>query len=197
MRKQLLTLVLSCLAGICLAQNYYAEDAVITVDDITFSVRSIYGAYYEIENIQNKLTSAPTEFLDGSPAGSWEYEPGELDVETFKKAFTETFTEEEGTRLRDEKAALWVMLVKNNRGEVLEVRFSARVSPSTGSITPAKFALYEKNLKKYVRWQEITEDEKKLKFMQETRKLILPYLVPRKLREPDPHNPIDSLQAIR
>ncbi len=175
------------------AQNYYSESTTLTADGITFTVKNKYGVYYNLENAQNVVSHRPTEYLDGTNAEPWDYDPGEIDVESFKKAFTETFTEEEGARLRDGKDAIWVILVKNNRGEVLEVSFSARISPRTSAIPPSKYALYERNLKKYVRWKTITDDEKKLNIMHETRELIFSYLVPRKIREPNPWDRVDSL----
>ena len=175
------------------AQNYYSESTTLTADGITFTVKNKYGMYYEVENAQNVVSHRPTEYLDGTNAEPWDYDPGEIDVESFKKAFTETFTEEEGARLRDGKDAIWVILVKNNRGEVLEVSFSARISPRTSAIPPSKYALYERNLKKYVRWKTITDDEKKLNIMHETRELIFSYLVPYKIREPNPGDRVDSL----
>ena len=179
------------------AQNYYSESTTLTADGITFSVESIYNVFYRLQNAENVYSHRPTEYLDGTNAEPWDYDPGEIDVESFKKAFTETFTEEEGARLRDGKDAIWVALVKNNRGEVLEVSFSARISPRTSAIPPSKYALYERNLKKYVRWKTITDDEKKLNIMHETRKLIFSYLVPRKIREPNPGDRVDSLVELK
>ena len=179
------------------AQNYYSESTTLTADGITFTVKNKYGMYYEVENAQNVVSHRPTEYLDGTNAEPWDYDPGEIDVESFKKAFTETFTEEEGARLRDGKDAIWVILVKNNRGEVLEVSFSARISPRTSAIPPSKYALYERNLKKYVRWKTITDDEKKLNIMHETRELIFSYLVPYKIRKPKPGDRVDSLVELK
>lgn len=53
--------------------------------------------------------------------------------------------------------------------------------PVTLAIPPSKFARYEKNLKRYIRWKNITEDEKKLKFMHQSLPLNLQALAPKEI----------------
>ncbi len=163
-------------------QNYI-DGEVITAEGITYYVENKYQYYYSLNNVENELIDRDMEDLNGNIINPFEheYEGGELDFDSFERAFRETFSDEEAIRLRDAKSRIYVYMTKNSKGEVLEVAFSVIISPVTLAIPPSKFARYEKNLKKYVRWKNITEDEKKLKFMHQSLPLNLQALAPKEI----------------
>lgn len=179
-------ILLCLLAAMCGYEGYgqnYIDGEVITADGISFFVESKHQFYYTLNNVENELIDRDMEDLNGNIVSPFdhEYVGGELDFDSFKQAFRETFSDEEAIRLRDAKSRIYVYMTKNSKGEVLEVAFSVIISPVTLAIPPSKFARYEKNLKKYVRWKNITEDEKKLKFMHQSLPLNLQALAPKEI----------------
>ena len=73
-----------------------------------------------------------------------------------------------------------------------------RATPLTLSIPPEKFAAFEKNLKKYLRWTTVTEDEKKLKFMHESLRVPFAALADVRVLElnPEAERVPDSLKVV-
>lgn len=82
-----------------------------------------------------------------------------------EKAFTETFTREEYELLRtDAEAVLTIGYVISPAGVTEEVSFTIDYVPCMLAIPPSKFALLEKNLKRYVKW-DVNLFGRKLQFM--------------------------------
>ena len=179
------------------AQYAYVDGTTVTADGITFYVHRPVSACISLSNVRNTLSRQQQQTLQGEPVLPWDIEMGELDFDAFKRAFTETFTEEEAVDMRDRKARIRLFLTKDGNGALLEVAFTFYALPGMPIFPPSKYASYEKNLKKYVRWKTITDDERKLNIMHETRKLIFSYLVPRKIREPNPGDRVDSLVELK
>ncbi len=160
------------------AQYPYMDGTTETADEITFYVERIVPNCIQLKNVCNTLSDRQPENLQGEPVIPWEIEMGELDVEAFKRAFEESFTEDEQILMKERGSKIRLFLTKDSNGSLLEVSFLIYALPGMPIFPPSKFAQYEKNLKKYVRWKNITEDEKKLKFIHESMLLNLRALAP-------------------
>ncbi|MBR5465324.1 MAG: hypothetical protein IKU77_05985 [Alistipes sp.] len=181
------------------AQTIYTHGARISADSITYDVSIFYDLYFELINIENELYNQDLKDLNGQPVSPFDYIGGEMDMLSFKKACTETFTPEELYDLKDKKTRIQLYLTKSNQGELLEVVFQVfhYQNPTVLNVPPEKFATFEKNLKQYVRWATITEDEKNLQFMHETLRVPFDALAPKMLidKNPDAEMLPDSLQV--
>lgn len=149
------------------AQDYYNRDNV-TADGITFAVkRSKYT--FLLSNVLNCKDEIP----------NWYYKDGtELTTEeeinavffkpfpgTIERAVRETFTEKEVASLRLlREAPIAVYYVISPEGDILELAYSITAIPQMLSLPPSKFALLEKNLKKYVKFK-VGYFAQKLQFM--------------------------------
>ncbi len=180
MRSSLFFVAFAC-ATTAHAQYAYVDGTTVTADSITFYVHRLVSACISLSNVRNTLSRQQQQTLQGEPVLPWDIEMGELDFDAFKRAFTETFTEEEAVDMRDRKARIRLFLTKDGNGALLEVAFTFYALPGMPIFPPSKYASYEKNLKKYVRWKTITDDERKLKFTHESMLLDLRSLVPYKV----------------
>lgn len=150
------------------AQNFYKDREHVTADGITFKV-SFDTYIFSLSNVLNTRDEIP----------NWYYKDGtELITEeeinavffkpfpgTIERAVRETFTEEDVAPLRLlREAPIAVYYVIGSDGELLEVAFIIDAIPQMLSLPPSKFALLEKNLKKYVKFK-VGYFAQKLQFM--------------------------------
>lgn len=199
MKKISLILCFSIFQFLSIAQTIYTDGAYITTDSITYEVSVWHDFYFKLINIENKLYNQDLKDLNGQPVSPFEYTGGEMDMLSFKKACTETFTPEELYDLKEKRTLIRLYLTKSNQGKLLEVVFQVYYyqNPTIMNLPPEKFALFEKNLKEHLRWTTITEDEKNLQFMHETLRVPFDALAPKMLidKNPDAEMLPDSLQA--
>lgn len=129
---------------------------------------SVYqGVILSLANITNTRENAPEVYKDGSPIEPEfeEYAVANTIPGCVEKAFTETFTREEYELLRtDAEAVLTIGYVISPAGVTEEVSFTIDYVPCMLAIPPSKFALLEKNLKRYVKW-DVNLFGRKLQFM--------------------------------
>lgn len=197
----ILLALLVCAITNVVAQIPYVDGAHITADSITYEVSVWHDFYFKLINIENKLYDQDLKDLNGQPISPFEYAGGEMDMLSFKKACTETFTPEELYDLKEKRTLIRLYLTKSNQGKLLEVVFHVYHyrNPSVLNIPPEKFALFEKNLKQHLRWTTITEDEKNLQFMHETLRVPFDALAPKMLIDKNPEAEMlpDSVQIIQ
>lgn len=183
------------------AQTIYTHGARISADSITYEVSTFYDLYFELINIENELYDQDLKDLNGQLVSPFEYVGGEMDMQSFKTAFNNTFTAEEAYDLKEKKTRIQLYLTKSNQGTLLEVVFQVfhYQNPTILNLPPEKFAAFEKNLKQHLRWTTITEDEKNLQFMHETLRVPFDALAPKMLidKNPDAEMLPDSLQIIQ
>lgn len=149
------------------AQDYYTGKSTVTADGITFRITEAYGTILTLSNITNTRGNALEVYKDGSPVEPEfeEYAVANTVPGCIEKAFTETFTKEEYESLRtDSEAILTMGYVISPEGNVEEVWFGFSKRPGLVALPPSKFALLEKNIKRYVKW-EVNLFGRKLQFM--------------------------------
>lgn len=201
MKQLILMLCLSLCSAPLFAQTVYTHGAHITADSITYEVSTFYDLYFELINIENELYDQDLKDLNGQLVSPFEYVGGEMDMQSFKTAFNNTFTAEEAYDLKEKKTRIQLYLTKSNQGTLLEVVFQVfhYQNPTILNLPPEKFAAFEKNLKQHLRWTTITEDEKNLQFMHETLRVPFDALAPNMLidKNPDAEMLPDSVQIIQ
>lgn len=149
------------------AQDYYTGKSTVTADGITFSVSVYQGVILSLSNITNTRENSPEVYKDGSPIEPEfeEYAVANTVPGSVEKAFTETFTQQEYEALRQDAAAnIDIGYIISPQGVTEEVSFVMDYAPCMLAIPPSKFALLEKNLKRYVKW-EVNLFGRKLQFM--------------------------------
>ncbi len=203
MKKLGLILFWVCIAQSVFAQSYYREGRYsdgydLKAGEITFHVTSS-GISYFLDNVTNVLLSQPIVWQDGRRVTREEYETlkeGELNIESVKKAFRETFTEQEYHALKEGKDYMSLYMNINSEGRMTEVLLYFDDTPRTRAIPPEKYALLEKNLKEHLRYT-LSEDEKKLQFFRIDVPIAFQYLGLHYLKFSDDDRPnIDSLQHL-
>ena len=184
--------------SISYAQTIYTDGAIISADSIPYEVIRDNRFFFALKNIENEYSEQPIVDLENKEVDPFMVEMGELSESSLYKAVFETFTKEEIENFSNNRTILTVYLTKNNVGELLEVAFMVRATPLTLSMPPEKFAAFEKNLKKYLRWTTVTEDEKKLKFMHESLRVPFAALADVRVIEPNPEaeRVPDSLKVV-
>ena len=144
----------------------YEQDTIVTVGSESYY---IIDKLYQFEIINTNYTLYDLEPIDwqGNVVLPDDYIGADVDTDSFVQAFIETFSAEEISLLRDGSPAtrINIYVTKNNVGVVLEVVLSIWKTPITTAIPPEKWILYEQNLKRYVKWKGVTEDEQNLQFM--------------------------------
>ena len=144
----------------------YDQDTIVTVGSESYY---IIDKLYQFEIINTNYTLYDLEPIDwqGNVVLPDDYIGADVDTDSFVQAFIETFSAEEISLLRDGSPAtrINIYVTKNNVGVVLEVVLSIWKTPITTAIPPEKWILYEQNLKRYVKWKGVTEDEQNLQFM--------------------------------
>ena len=108
-------------------------------------------------NQANKWIDAPyLQFKDGTPLDEYDYDAYELKSSqtSFDQAIRMTFTKKEMDELKNNPPArMTFYYVVSPEGETLEVAFIIpKESKILTDLPPEKFALLEKNLKKYLKW---------------------------------------------
>ena len=158
MKKHLFLYVLIFLSPLKLlyGQDAFNRTKNVTAGDITFLQRtSQYVIGYS--NILNKWINAPyLQFKDGTPLDEYDYDAFDLKSSqaSFDQAIRMTFTKKEMDELKNNPPArMTFYYVVSPEGETLEVAFIIpKESKILTDLPPEKFALLEKNLKKYLKW---------------------------------------------
>lgn len=186
--------------SISYAQTIYTDGAVISADSITYEISVWHDFYYTVINVENELYDQDLQDLNGQTVSPFDYYGAEMDMQSFQQAFFATFTSEETAVFRDNNVKMNIFFTKNNEGRLLEVVFHVYLykTPFAAQIPPEKFAAFEKNLKKYLRWTTVTEDEKKLKFMHEMMRVPFAALADVRVLElnPEAERVPDSLKVV-
>ncbi len=168
MKNYYLLVGLLCAVQSITAQTPYCydQDTIVTVGSESYY---IIDKLYQFEIINTNYTLYDLEPIDwqGNVVLPDDYIGADVDTDSFVQAFIETFSAEEISLLRDGSPAtrINIYVTKNNVGVVLEVVLSIWKTPITTAIPPEKWILYEQNLKRYVKWKGVTEDEQNLQFM--------------------------------
>jgi hypothetical protein len=166
MRNIFLLLLMAFCAELCPAQNYYTDKSEVTANGIIYKVTDMGKYVFSLHNISNTLgDETETYYKDGRKLEYENYYKIRTKplAGTMAKAFTETFTKAEYNELRKIKDALMIIhFFINPDGTIIELRFTLDKEPEMLSIPPSKFALLEKNLKKYVTF-ELSDFAKGLK----------------------------------
>lgn len=165
------------------AQEYYKDGTRITVDGITYQVRKRMELFL-LSNISNHLLNENWQYRDETVI---EFDSDNIDYlsshatfdwELMKKVLKETFTEAEYNRLcKADRSGFEVFYAIDGNGNILEVSFiiNARMNPELARVPPEKYALLEKNIRKYIKW-ETNEYAKKFKFLHAFSQLDFPDL---------------------
>ncbi len=146
-------------------QFYYVDGEDVKAGNYVYEVK-VRPWSISLYNVQNRLIDSDLVYADGTYVTEDEYDRmvlGKLDMQTLEKAVMETFTEDEYRSLSDHKDQMTLLFVKSPEGRLAEVGFMIDASPRTLGFPPEKYALFEENMKKYVRFS-VTEDEKQLRF---------------------------------
>ncbi len=146
-------------------QSYYVDGEDVKAGNYVYEVK-VRPWSISLYNVQNRLIDSDLVYAGGTYVTEDEYNRmvlGRLDMQTLKKAVMETFTEDEYRSLSDHKDQMTLLFVKSPEGRLAEVGFMIDASPRTLGFPPEKYALFEENMKKYVRFS-VTEDEKRLRF---------------------------------
>ncbi len=170
MKKYLIMLFLAATVPGAFAQDYYVGKKRITADGITFEVNAEPGCMaYGLDNVLNVKSEDPNLYYQDGSVVTEEHPPRRCEIieGTPEQAFVETFTKEEYQRMRNsgwKQSVIVVSFTIDPDGNTIEVGFTLRSIPEVVSLPPEKFALFEKNLKRIVKWK-VTEFGKKLKYM--------------------------------
>lgn len=161
MKKIIVLISILFLAIQANAQDFYNNETRITAGGITFNIIK-QGSILNIDNATNHLVDENWQYLDGKSV-----DPGSdntdylnayatFDLELMKKALKETFTEAEYNRLRKaQNSGFSIYFVLDRDGNIIELSFilNTRENPELELIPPQKYAMLEKNIKKYIKWQ--------------------------------------------
>lgn len=129
---------------------------IIRADGITYMKRELPYTI-SLSNQSNKWADAPNLlFKDGTPLGEYDYDAYDLysSQTSFDQAIRMTFTKDEMHVLKSNPPAqMTFYYVVSPEGKTLEVAF---IIPTKSKVLvdlpPEKYALLEKNLKKYLTW---------------------------------------------
>lgn len=148
-------------------QSYYVDGEDVKAGNYVYEVKvGVGGLTLYLNNVESQWINSDLIYADGTYVTEDEYDRmvlGKLDMQTLEKAVMETFTEDEYRSLSDHKDQMTLLFVKSPEGRLAEVGFMIDASPRTLGFPPEKYALFEENMKKYVRFS-VTEDEKQLRF---------------------------------
>ncbi|WP_418449906.1 hypothetical protein [Alistipes sp.] len=141
---------------------------IIKTGDITF-IRGTLPFTLDYNNQANRWIDAPyLQFRDGTPLGEDDYDEYDLKSvqSTFDQAIRATFTKDEMSNLKNNPPAqMTFYYVVSPEGETIETAFIIpRKSAVLADLPPEKYALLEKNLKKYLRWT-VNDFGKRMKFL--------------------------------
>ena len=158
-----------------LTQDYYNDGAAVCSDGITYHVK-LNPITMHLNNKANSLIYGTWIFLNGTKIESDEDKDYlntdiEFDENSFKEALKKTFTKAEFDKLYAvDGIKFTIYCVIDNDLEIRELAFNMSIyeAPIFLQIPPAKYALLEKNIKKYVKI-EANEYAKKFKYMHATK----------------------------
>ena len=176
MKKIVLSiLLLSICTFMCKAQDYYKNGVSVYSGGITYTV-TLDPFVFTLNNASNQLIHGTWTYKDGRKIESDEDEDYlntniEFDENSFKEALRKTFTKAEFDKLHavDEiKFTIYCVIDNNLKISELVFNMSIYEDPIFLQIPPAKYALLEKNIKKYVKI-EANEYAKKFKYMHATK----------------------------
>ena len=149
----------------------YEQDTIVTVGSESYY---IIDKHYKFKIINTKYTLYDQEMVDfqGNTIEPGDYYGAGVVKETYWQAFTETFTDEEIALMRDSEQPLptiiYVFVTKDHTGKAIEVLVSAWKNQGTMGVPPEKWAQFVQNIKQYVRWYGVTEDERNSPFSHHT-----------------------------
>lgn len=175
MKSYILSIVLFCAAGSVAAQDFYKDDVPVYSNGITSDVK-LNILSLRLKNKANSLIWGTWTYPDGSIIKS-DHDDNlvntvlEFEKESFNEALKKTFTKAEFDKLRAVKGIKFnIYCVIDNNLNIRELDFYMSIydDPIFLQIPPEKYALLEKNIKKYVK---ITANEyaKKFKYMHATK----------------------------
>ena len=162
MKKIIIFTILSMIGVGGIAQNYYKDGTQVCSNGITYDVK-LNPITMHLNNKANALIYGTWTFLNGTNI--------EFDENSFKEALRKTFTKAEFDKLHavDEiKFTIYCVIDNNLKISELVFNMSIYEDPIFLQIPPAKYALLEKNIKKYVKI-EANEYAKKFKYMHATK----------------------------
>ncbi len=199
MKKFLFVLFLVILFNESLAQDYYTGKKNIEANGVTFDVK--IGPYsLSLDNMVYERGKDPNLYYkDGSPVEEVHYpETCEMISGGLAKALMETFSESEYRQFQQLEGLLfWISYIIDPDGNTIEVGFTVSKIAEMLALPPAKFALLENNVKKYVKWK-VSPDGKKVQYMHglgfvNFSRIELPYDSLRKIKNPDFLDQSDAL----
>ena len=170
MKKTAIFLSVSLLAVQASAQEYYHDGVEVCSNGITYDVKLNFLALI-LTNKANSLIYGTWTYPDGSIIKS-DHDENLLNTElefeenSFKEALKKTFTKAEYqklTQVREPKFEIY-LVISDDVIEELEFMMDIYEAPIFLLIPPAKYALLEKNIKKYVKI-EANEYAKKFRYM--------------------------------
>ncbi len=171
MKKILLATLLFSICNLKgIAQNYYQDQESVYSSGITYNVE-LDPFVLILNNASNRLIRGRWTYKNGTVMESdsdVNYLNAEvkIDPETLEKAFKETFTNGEYQKLKKVTDAKFEihLVIADNLIQELEFLIDIYEDPVFLQIPPAKYALLEKNIKKYVK-VSTNECAKKFKYM--------------------------------
>lgn len=141
------------------SQNWYDKTTTITVGQTTLSIEVFDKDNILIYNAKNTRDNGKLYYKDGSEVSNPENYGASAAVisqNNFYLAIAETFTDAELAVLGKpvKMSPMSIYYVVGSDGSTLEVAFILRawILPAVRTISPAKFATLEENLKKYMRF---------------------------------------------
>ena len=154
--KHVLTVIGSILTLAISAQNEVIKREEVKTGNTTF-IKTTLPFTTSYSNKANKWDNASNLFFaDGTPLDEYDYDAYELKSSqtSFDQAIRMTFTKKEMDELKNNPPArMTFYYVVSPEGETLEVAFIIpKESKILTDLPPEKFALLEKNLKKYLKW---------------------------------------------
>ena len=174
MKKIIIFTILSMIGVGGIAQNYYKDGTQVCSNGITYDVK-LNPITMHLNNKANALIYGTWTFLNGTKIESDEDKDYlntdiEFDENSFKEALKKTFTKAEFDKLHAVNGIKFnIYCVIDNDLIIRELDFYMSIyeDPIFLQIPPAKYALLEKNIKKYVKI-EANEYAKKFKYMHAT-----------------------------
>ena len=154
--KHVLTVIGSILTLAISAQNELIKREEVKTGNTTF-IKTTLPFTTSYSNKANKWDNASNLFFaDGTPLDEYDYDAYELKSSqtSFDQAIRMTFTKKEMDELKNNPPAqMTFYYVVSPEGETIEVAFILpKESKILTDLPPEKFALLEKNLKKYLKW---------------------------------------------
>ena len=152
LRKTILAVMALMTAITISAQDHYTGQAFVSGDGFMYKVDDA-SKDYTLDNTANSLTTADMGYIDGTPLNP--LMPSGLvraDNDGVGRALRETFTRDEMQRLKNVNQRLWINIVVNTAGNIVEVGFTVWNSSESRGIKPQRFYTLEQKIKEYVQF---------------------------------------------